>query len=594
MRALALASTLFLTGMCLPAEAQTSPQRTQSATKRTPAPPGFNDAFEQQDYEKAFISIAEAVIACVKARTVEDECLDLLLIATTTATRAKALEPAETLAVEAARIAETALPETDTDRLIAARNLAAVLDQAGKTNEALVWHRKALALADRQLPPGAAETGAEIKAIAAALGDSKDLAARETIERRLLAWRELSEPQNIATSHADLASLLKSQGRFTEAEAAYAEAYRRFAVQLGKDHPYTLTALRGRIESLESLGKQRDALPLLKELATASPLDALVIRWLGRLQLDLGDYPASEASYRRAVELLRADPKADQVILADSIAGVAVALDARDRSAEAEAMLREALAMLPPQGQEDRERRLLNNLAGAIMSQGRFVEAERIYRHLATDRDNAPPLDRAIALSNLSVALSYQNRLDEAAEVQREATKLRRANLPADDKMIAMSESILAGIEEDRKGYPAAIALRRSAYASYRKTLGPEHPLTASAAQNLALALAHTRTDIAQMDALLREARGVMAKLDPDSYERIVNAGYLAVAIMSDRQRPDPREARLLLRESVGGIHARVARFRDFGPAAQAEMRTYGPIFSRQVQAAWALASGAR
>ncbi len=589
MRAFLLLLSVIAT---LPTAAQTGARQTQSTTKRAPSPPGFDAKFEVEDYETAFVLIADAIVACVKAQTVQDECLDLLLVGTTTATRAKALEPAETLAAEAARIAEAALPDTDADRLIAARNLAAVLDQAGKPAEALTWHRKALALADRQLPPNAPETGAELKAIAAAL-DGKDPAGEEAIQRRLLAWRELAEPQNVATSHADLALLLKTQLRYDEADAEYAQAHRRFAAQLGATHNYTLDVLRARIEMLDEAGRRPQMLPLLAAWAALDPPDPLIVRWLGKTRQVLGDYPGAEAAYARAVELQRADPAGDQALLADSIAGIAAALDARGHHAQAETRLREALALLPrTEVQRERELRMTDNLAGAIMSQGRFAEAEGIYRQVVAARRARDPLSLANSLSNLSVALSYLKRLDEAAAVQQEATALRRANLPADHPDIALSESVLAGIEEERNGHAAALALRRTAYERYRRALGDDHPRTAGAAEDLALAIAYTRGDVKEMDTLLTRARQVILRLDPDSYARITNASYLATTLMAGREQL-PR-VRALLRESVSGIQRRVAGFRDFGPEAQREMRMYSPIFGQQVQAAWLLAAPAK
>lgn len=577
----------------LPAAAQTASQQTQSTTKRAPSPPGFDTKFEAGDYEGAFILIADAIVACVKAQKIQDQCLDLLLVGTTTAARAKALEPAETLATEAARIAETALPDTDADRLIAARNLAAVLDQAGRPGDALAWHRKALALAERQLAPNAPEAGAEIKAIAAALDNGQDRPAQEAIQRRLLAWRELAEPQNVATSHADLALLLKTQRRYDEADAEYAQAHRRFATQLGMTHKYTLAALRARIEMLDEIGRRPQMLPLLAEWAALDPPDPLIVRWLGKTRQLLGDYAGAEAAYARAVELQRADPAGDQALLADSIAGIAAALDARGRYAQAEARLREALALLPrTEDQRERELRMTDSLAGAVMSQRRVAEAEGMYRQVVAARRARDPLALANSLSNLSVALSYLKRLDEAASVQAEATALRRANLPADHPDIALSESVLAGIEEERKGYAAGLALRRSAYDRYRRALGDDHPRTASAAEDLALGIAYTKGDVKEMDALLTRARQVIVRLDPDSYARITNASYLATTLMAGREQL-PR-VWALLRESAAGIQRRVAGFRDFGPEAQREMRMYSPIFGQQVQAAWLLATPAR
>jgi tetratricopeptide (TPR) repeat protein len=583
----ALLSALCLTLLVAPAAARDGPRQTQSATQRVVAPDAFDAAFEKGDYEGAFVILGPAIIACVKAQRVQDECLDLLLIGTATASRAKALDVALTLAEQAANVAEAALPETDRDRLTAARNLASVLDKSGKGAEALVWHRKALALAERQLPPEAAEIGSALAALVAGLADSHDLAEREGLERRLLAWREKADRQNVPTSHADLALILKKQGKYDAAEAEYAIAYAMFAKAFGPNHEYTRSVMLGRIDNLETAGRMAEALPMLAALAVANPDDRALLARLGRMQRAHGDNIAAEATFRRALALVRADPKADPVQLADHLVMLGTAVENRDRPAEAEALYREALALIEPRLAGDAPLLLttLGNLAGAVMDQGRLAEAELLYRRVLAARE--VPLERATTLSNLSVVLAQMGRYDEAATVQGEAIALRQANLPADSLDIAGSQAVLAAIEEQRKGHAAAIALRRSAYAIYLKKLGREHISTAAAAQNLALAMAYTRTDIAEIDRLLLEARRVMRRLDPTAYQRIVNASYVATSWLAERKRL--AEARALLRESTDGVQARVAGFRDFGPAAQSEMRVYRPIFIRQVVTAWAL-----
>lgn len=583
----------LLACIALPAAAQDPPRQTQSTTQRAPAPAGVDEAFAQKDYETAFTLLAPAVIACVKAPRLPDDCLDLLLVATNAAVQAKALDVAETLAAQAAKVADTALPDTDRDRLTAARNLAAVLDQLKRPEEALAWHRKALALADRQLPPAAPEVGAELAAIAAALGQSSDVAAREAILRRLLAWRERAETQNVATSRSDLALLLNEQRRYAEAEAEYAIAQRLFSTQLGADHQFTLTTKFARAANLKEAGRLNDALPLLLELAATPSPDEYTLRFLGRVQIELGDYPGSEASYRRAVEVLRAKPGADPGLIADSLGGIGTALEARGRFAEAEAVAREAAQALTGVAKErERYLRALNNVATAVMSQGRNAEAEVLFRDLAAMRRGGDPGELATVLSNMSLTLRNQGKGDAAAAVQREAIALRRANLPATDPSIALSLSILADLEEDRSGSVAALPLRREAYAAFIASAGRDHPLTAAAGQALALSLAYAKVDYPEVTRLLREARRVLARrLDPDAYDRIVSASYLATSLDLPGQ---GAEVRSLLRESTTGIQTRISRLRDFGPVAQREMRRFRPIFTQQVKADWTIAAAAK
>jgi tetratricopeptide (TPR) repeat protein len=576
---------LLLLVASFPALAQ---QQTVSATKRAPSPPGFDAAFDKGDYQGAFILIADAVVACVKAQTVQDECLDLLLVATNTASRAGALEPAETLASEAARVAEAALPDTDSDRLIAVRNLAGILDRRGKPADALPWHRKALALADRQLKPDAPAIGTALAAISAQLQAAKDWPAVEAAERRLLAWREAAQPQNVPTSHSDLALALRQQGKRDAAEAEYAIAQRLFAARIGADHAYTLAVIWSRAENLEGAGRPKDALALVAGLAARQPPDTDALRWLGRLQLVTGDYAGSQASYTRAVDLLRAAAKPDAALIGDSLGGISAALDARGREQEAEAAAREALRILPAT-ETERRLRLLNNIAGSVLGQGRYAEAQALFVEVVALRRGGDPRELATALSNLSLAYLYDGRHADAAAAQGEAMRLRLAHLPDNHPDAALSRSILADIAEDRNGPVAALALRQAAYDAYAAASGVDHPLTARAAQMLALSLAYAKQDYPRVQALLTQARHVMLRLDPESYDRISNASYLATALTGPDQLP---QARALLRESAAGIAGRIARMRDFDAKAQREMRRFKPIFTGQVATAWMLSKG--
>lgn len=577
---------LILLALSHPAAAQEGPRQTQSTTKRAPSPPGFDAAFEKGDFEGAFIILAPAIIGCVKAQTVQDECLDLILVGTTTASRANALDVAETLAEQAVKVAEAGLPDTDSDRLIATRNMASILDKRGRAADALAWHREALALADRQLAPDAAAIGAELRAIVAAMASDSDLRAREAVERRLLAWSERGEPQNVATYRADLALILKQQGRHEAAEVEYAQAERLFTQQLGATHKFTLTARLARIVNLEAGGRLREALPLLVALAAVEPADEYNLRYLGRLQIEAGDYAASEAAYRRAIEVNRAGGRDSAGLLADSLGGLGTAMDARGRYAEAERYAREAAAAVADLPQErERYLRALNNIATAVMSQGRYAEAEGLFRNLVAQRRGGDPVELATVLSNLSLTLLYQGKDDAALGAQREALALRQANLPKDSPSVALSQGILADLEEERNGPAAALSLRRAAYATYMAKAGPDHPQTAAAGQALALALAYSRLEFREAVRLLRDARRVMAaRLDPDAYDRIVNGSYLAISLDMPRQAP---EVRALLKESTAGIQQRIARMRDFGPVAQREMRRFRPIFELQVKTNW-------
>jgi tetratricopeptide (TPR) repeat protein len=60
-----------------------------------------------------------------------------------------------------------------------------------------------------------------------------------------------------------------------------------------------------------------------------------------------------------------------------------------------------------------------------------------------------------------------------------------------------------------------------------------------------------------------------------------------ATAMGQLTRRRSPGEARVFYARAALGAQRRIAQYRDHGPAAQAELRSFAPIFVGQVEAAW-------
>ncbi|KAI9787304.1 MAG: hypothetical protein M1816_007652, partial [Peltula sp. TS41687] len=126
----------------------------------------------------------------------------------------------------------------------------------------------------------------------------------------------------------------------------------------------------------------------------------------------------------------------------------------------------------------------LNNLATVLSKQGRYQEAEKIYRQVldAREKQHGPEhLDTLRSLSNLAYVLSSQGRYQEVEKILRQALeRLHTLN----------SLNNLAYVLSSQGKYQEAEKIHRRVLEAREKQLGPEHPSTLSSANHLAALLA--------------------------------------------------------------------------------------------------------
>jgi tetratricopeptide (TPR) repeat protein len=190
---------------------------------------------------------------------------------------------------------------------------------------------------------------------------------------------------------------------------------------------------------------------------------------------------------------LPADARAD-LQEANRLSGQADALSRQGRPAEAEPLLREALAIdLRVRGEDQRATAQgCNNLALNLDAQGRYAEAEPLHRRaLAICRRALPETNRTTleTLVNLATNLDGQGRHAEAQPLYEKALDLARPALGERDELVVGTSSHLASCLYRQGRYADAERLLRQAVDVSRQARGEDSLWTASLRNNLAVVL---------------------------------------------------------------------------------------------------------
>jgi tetratricopeptide (TPR) repeat protein len=340
------------------------------------------------------------------------------------------------------------------------------------------------------------------------------------------------------------------------------------------------------------------------DLAVADVLEELANR-SGR------DVRAAEDRYRRALEIRRRHLAQSDPRLVASLAGMAARYAVSARYGEAEALIREAMAVRNRTGDPDpchlaghtlyneigilryREgyfdeaerhidlaimclQRELGPGHAAVMdsmgaririwsAQGRYAEAEQLAREGLTRRraqhgDNSPAADNA--LHHLAHVLYERGELIEAARLENASLTMRIDAYGRTHDAVASSLFALGDIELAAGRPEAAEASHRAALEISRQTMGETHPSVAEAMRGLgeALTAQDRRGEALPLveDALARQRRQLR-----DGHPVIATTLLALAGVMEaspDAAAPLLREALAIRRASLGAEHPYTAR----------------------------------
>lgn len=347
-----------------------------------------------------------------------------------------------------------------------------------------------------------------------------------------------------------------------------------------------------------------------------------------RLKLEGGDYAGALADLERALALLD-EASSDPLERATLIYDRARAFDLMGRNEEAEASARASLALRRAHLGDVHEKTAdsLNLVANALTAQGRHAEADPLYRQVLGMYEvlyGPDDFHVAIVLSNLGNSLRRTGRAHQAEPLYvRAVTIAEGANDPV---LLAQCLTNYGWYLHVTKQGARAEAPFRRALALAVEIVGPAHPFTGNASANVGVSLADQgrwteaeapfREGLAifeagvgadspdlletmggyaavldrlgrgpEAEALYGRARAIAAARLPPAHATALSGTEQYAGFLINRARSD--EALVLVRGGLSDLLGQQARGRDW----RTRVRGARPLFARQVEAAWTLAT---
>jgi tetratricopeptide (TPR) repeat protein len=137
-----------------------------------------------------------------------------------------------------------------------------------------------------------------------------------------------------------------------------------------------------------------------------------------------------------------------------------------------------------------------NNLANALYAQGRYGEAETMYRETLAVRQRVLGSEHPETLqtaNDLAIALYAQGKYGEAEPMHRETLAVRQRVLGSEHPEMLNTAYNLANALNAQGKHGEAETMYRETLAVRQRVLGPEHPDTLMTANNLAACVCSAR-----------------------------------------------------------------------------------------------------
>jgi eukaryotic-like serine/threonine-protein kinase len=224
-----------------------------------------------------------------------------------------------------------------------------------------------------------------------------------------LLWTSDPSLEQLMGGHKQLARLQHTLGRFADAEATLREGIARIPNQ--EKAPVPRARMHSQLgAALHEQGKREEALAVLNQAIpwaeVGGPLQDTMWELLRRLTaVHLGhDEPEALRVMQRSHQGVLGQPNAQTVQQGASYLGLAAALSAMGRPADAEAALRECLSRFETMyGAVDRDTVLaVARLAHAIAAQGRYAEARQLLAERRLLVEQRPGPDTSQTLQTLA------------------------------------------------------------------------------------------------------------------------------------------------------------------------------------------------
>jgi tetratricopeptide (TPR) repeat protein len=367
-------------------------------------------------------------------------------------------------------------------------NLADTLFQAGQPRQAEETMRQALAALDR------AGSDARYEHINAQLQlgrllldqgqtDEADRLARQAQQEAILLG-----PDDLIVAAACLlrARTLAVAGQRAAAGDEIKRA-QKIVHPLVPHHPLTLATVYARMEHFLALGDLASAIRLGQDTLqrigpeNGGPMRPQLLRYLGTLRHQAGEFEESERLFEKALTSFRAHYGPEHLEIADTLRGLARLHMSRNNPPAAETRLRQACDIRRTLLGEQHPgyAQALMDLAGLHQQTGNFLAADMYFRQALEILRVNPGEDHvnyAVALHGRAAVLHAVGELAEAEKLLEQALRILRADTSSPDPRALEVRRGLALLHASRADYLLAEDILKQTVQGYERLLGPEHP----------------------------------------------------------------------------------------------------------------------
>jgi tetratricopeptide (TPR) repeat protein len=305
---------------------------------------------------------------------------------------------------------------------------------------------------------------------------------------------------------------------------------------------------------LEPLAPHAQAVARYADEAGIADATVRLFSLVGLLLYARARHAEAEPLMRRALALVETSFGKEHLEVATQLNNLAQLLQTTNRLAEAESLLRRALDIDKASLGEDHPQVAigLNNLAALLQSTYRLAEAEPLMRRALLIGENCSGTESpsvAIRLSNLAQLLQDTDRLAEAEPLMRRALAIDESSFGKEHSNVATRLANLAQLLQTTNRLAEAEPLMRRALAIDEASFGKEHPRVATQCNNLAGLLQATNR-LAEAEPLLLRALTIdettFGKEHPDVARDLNN---LALQFQATNR---PIDAEPLIRRALG------------------------------------------
>jgi tetratricopeptide (TPR) repeat protein len=214
----------------------------------------------------------------------------------------------------------------------------------------------------------------------------------------------------------------------------------------------------------------------------------------------------------------------------------------------AEDLCRRALERVGPEAAGVGRPRIqaLSRLAGVLRVQGRYREAESIFREALALAERVDPDGLTIArtCNGLAVLYKYTGQFDQARRLYKRALLIVQRERGPDDAEVATLYHNLGGLEHSRGRYARGEPYARKSVAIRTKLLGQDHPDVAADKANLAVLLKRQRR-YAEAEPLYRRALSIFETALGADHPDVEACRDNFARLLAEMRQPEPQpEAR--------------------------------------------------